>query len=32
MDIPLELAYHNMTHWDGLSAAVRREVAGLEHL
>jgi ribosome-associated translation inhibitor RaiA len=32
MDIPLELAFHNMAPSDGLSAAVRREVARLERL
>ena len=30
MDIPLELAFHNMTPSGILSAAVRRQVAGLE--
>ena len=31
MDIPLELAFHNMTPSDGLSTAVRRHVQKLEH-
>ena len=31
MDIPLELAFHNMTPSDGLSAAVRHHVQKLEH-
>lgn len=30
MDIPLELAFHNMTPSDALTAAVRRQVAGLD--
>jgi ribosome-associated translation inhibitor RaiA len=30
MDIPLELVFHNMAPSDLLSAAVRRQVAGLE--
>ena len=30
MDIPLELAFHNMTPSDGLTRAVKRELARLE--
>lgn len=32
MDIPLELAFHNMAPSDGLSAAVRQQVARLERV
>lgn len=30
MDIPLELAFHNMAPSDGLTQSVKREVARLE--
>ena len=32
MDIPLELAFHNMAPSEGLALAVRREVARLERM